>query len=97
MHSCIFAMVADVPAVGLAYQPKFHELFTRLGFPERCFDIGRFEVGATLARIDEAMLQGTGIVRERVTGATAGLLQGLEKCWQAGGFPPPPKAEQSWH
>lgn len=89
MHSCIFGMVADVPVIGLAYQPKFRELFTQLGFPERCFDIGNFEVATTLTRIDEAIGQGTGIVRERVAKASSELLQGLDKCWNAACFPDP--------
>jgi glycosyltransferase involved in cell wall biosynthesis len=42
MHSCIFAMVCGVPTVGLGYQPKFRELFTQLGWPDRSYLIDRF-------------------------------------------------------
>lgn len=43
MHACIFALVSHVPTVGLAYQPKFHELYGQLGFPELAHEIDQFD------------------------------------------------------
>ncbi|MGD9420056.1 MAG: polysaccharide pyruvyl transferase family protein [Verrucomicrobiota bacterium JB025] len=43
MHACIFAMICGVPTVGLAYQPKFAELFEHLGWPARNHPIDGFD------------------------------------------------------
>lgn len=45
MHSAIFAMVGNVPTVGLAYQPKTQGTFELIGVPERTFDITDFDPG----------------------------------------------------
>jgi len=45
MHSCIFALVCGVPTLGLAYQPKFAELFEQLGMPGRVYEIDGFDPG----------------------------------------------------
>lgn len=44
MHSCIVAMVAGTPAVGLSYQPKSLGTFRLLGLGQYCFDVDTFDV-----------------------------------------------------
>lgn len=90
MHACIFAMVTSVTTIGLAYQPKFQELFVELGIENRCFDISTFEpeVVATLLlkpefSSDETRKNLTDAVRSCATRT----IQGLDACWRAGGFP----------
>jgi colanic acid/amylovoran biosynthesis protein len=43
MHACIFALVSHVPTIGLAYQPKFHELYGQLELREYSHEIDRFD------------------------------------------------------
>ncbi len=44
MHSCIMAMLAGVPTVGLAYQPKTRGVYDWLGLGEYALDIRSFSV-----------------------------------------------------
>lgn len=90
MHSCIFAMVTSVPTIGLAYQPKFQELFRELGIVERSFDISSFdpaEVTTLLLnprfRSDESREE----LAAAVSASAARTIRGLDACWQAGNFP----------
>lgn len=90
MHSCIFAMVTSVPTIGLAYQPKFQELFSELGIQDRCFDISSFDPAEVTTRLlashftsDESRDQLAAAVRA----SAERTIRGLEACWNAGGFP----------
>ncbi|NQU10441.1 polysaccharide pyruvyl transferase family protein [bacterium] len=49
MHSTILAMLAGVPAIGLAYQPKTFGTYELLGLREFVFDIRAFTVDAVAA------------------------------------------------
>jgi colanic acid/amylovoran biosynthesis protein len=43
LHSCIVAMLAGTPAIGLAYQPKSLGTFRLLNLEEYCLDVESFE------------------------------------------------------
>jgi polysaccharide pyruvyl transferase WcaK-like protein/glycosyltransferase involved in cell wall biosynthesis len=43
MHACIFSLVSNVPTIGLAYQPKFKELFDDLGIDRFVHDVATFD------------------------------------------------------
>ena len=43
-HSVLVPLLLDVPALGLAYNPKTTELLAAVGMAERCLDIDAFEV-----------------------------------------------------
>ena len=89
MHVCIFAMTTSVPTIGLAYQPKFQELFKELGMLDRCFDISGFDPEEVTARLMDPSFRSN---ESRVALATAvrasaeRTLHGLDACWQAGNF-----------
>lgn len=53
MHACIFALVSHVPTVGLAYQPKFHELYGQLELPEFAHEIDQFDVNLVSSQLIE--------------------------------------------
>jgi len=92
MHACIFAMVAGVPTVGLAYQPKFIELFTELGSAEKCFDISDFDPDAVANTILDPSFTSTRNISnlsKAVDASAAAMLVGLEECWNEAGFPRP--------
>ncbi|MGR5973785.1 polysaccharide pyruvyl transferase family protein [Bacillus cereus] len=42
MHSCIFAIGAGVPTIGLAYQPKTVGTFELIGLKQRTFNVDSF-------------------------------------------------------
>lgn len=90
MHSCIFAMVTSVPTIGLAYQPKFQELFKELEILDRCFDISGFDPEKVITKLLEPDFR-SGASRAELTAAVhtsaARSLQGFDACWLAGKFP----------
>jgi polysaccharide pyruvyl transferase WcaK-like protein len=90
MHSCIFAMVTSVPTIGLAYQPKFQELFRELGMVERSFDISSFdpaEVTAVLLNRRFRSAESREELAAAVKASAERTIQGLDACWLAGDFP----------
>jgi polysaccharide pyruvyl transferase WcaK-like protein len=90
MHSCIFAMVTSVPTIGLAYQPKFQELFNELDLSERCFDISSFDPAEVTALLLDPLFRSDESRNRLATsvGASADrTIHGLEACWNAAGFP----------
>lgn len=90
MHSCIFAMVTSVPTIGLAYQPKFQELFRELGMMERCFDISSFDPAEVTALLLDPRFRSDGSREELAAAVNASAertTRGLDACWQACNFP----------
>lgn len=47
-HSVLIPLLLDIPALGLAYNPKTTELLTDVGHPERCLDIDSFTVDSLI-------------------------------------------------
>jgi colanic acid/amylovoran biosynthesis protein len=89
MHSCIFAMVAGVPTLGLAYQPKFMELFRELDLEDRCFDISTFDslsVCNTLLQHEFSSAASRQKLAASVKQSATRLLEGLDVCWDAAGL-----------
>jgi len=90
MHSCIFSMVTGVPTIGLAYQPKFVELFDELGLKDRCFDISHFEVESVAHELFKSDFFGRASsekVAQSVAASAERMLRDFDDCWRAGGFP----------
>jgi colanic acid/amylovoran biosynthesis protein len=48
LHSCIIAMSAGTPAIGLAYQPKTLGTYRLLGLEELCLDVEAFDPDAVI-------------------------------------------------
>jgi len=90
MHSCIFAMVSDVPTVGLAYQPKFQELFAEINLEERCFDISDFNSEAVASILLAPGFTGRDNSKNlsiAVASSARRMLSGFDECWHTAGFP----------
>jgi polysaccharide pyruvyl transferase WcaK-like protein len=51
-HCVLLPLALGIPALGLAYHPKTHELLEQIGRPERCFDIDSFEVPELVAALE---------------------------------------------
>lgn len=90
MHACIFAMVTSIPTIGLAYQPKFQELFEDLCILDRCFDISTFDPAAVISKLldpDFISENSRSELTHAVQNSATRTLRGLNTCWLAGNFP----------
>lgn len=66
MHGCIFSLSLGIPTVGLAYQPKFKEMFSHLGLSAWCSDVVGVDEERLWILLRRAMEEGG---REIVTAA----------------------------
>lgn len=84
MHACIFSMVCGVPAVGLAYQPKFHELYEQIDNSRYSIDIEKFEPKIVSSLLEDLVLDER--ERERfgsgVKTASASVIEGMDSVWK---------------
>jgi colanic acid/amylovoran biosynthesis protein len=65
LHSCIFGLIAGVPSIALAYQPKAIGTYRILGLADMCFDVRTFKADDIATKID-ALLKETDSARDRV-------------------------------
>ncbi|MEZ5276837.1 MAG: polysaccharide pyruvyl transferase family protein [Opitutaceae bacterium] len=54
MHACIAALSQTIPAVGLAYSPKFRGVFNSVGLSDQVLDLRSAETQEIVARILDA-------------------------------------------
>lgn len=77
LHSCIIAMSAGTPAIGLAYQPKSLGTFRLLGLEGHCLDVESFEAdrvaqlaaglaGQRAAHRDDILIQRVAEAQKRI-------------------------------
>jgi colanic acid/amylovoran biosynthesis protein len=87
MHSCIFALISNVPTIGLSYQPKFEALFAQLGMSERCFPITDFDPSEVATHVERLVADpaATAFVKKSVGELSAKVLEGLNYCWERSG------------
>ena len=70
MHSTILAMLAGVPTIGLAYQPKTTGVFEQLGLADWVLDIAGFAPADLSARL-RRMAENRQRLRDHVRASTA--------------------------
>lgn len=70
LHSAIFALLGDTPAIGLGYQPKTIGTFSLLGLADWAMDITSFSTDDLYQRSDLILKRST-LSRQRVRAAVA--------------------------
>jgi colanic acid/amylovoran biosynthesis protein len=66
MHSCAFAILGNVPTIGISYLPKMDSLFQDLGLPDLCISIDQVS-SAQIARLAQDALRDGAPVRARLS------------------------------